>query len=249
MAIDIRVVDASTSRIVAATSVQGEATDVNMGAALLGASGGGALGGSLAAWQNTPIEKALRICINEAVNFIVSKTPQTFYRHGGTTMAAASPPPAPTAPVPAAPAKREVPDYQPGMVAQVSSSRLNVRSGPGTAHGVAFVLHQSDPVLVLDKSGQWIQVKDQQQRTGWTAAWLTNPAQTISPEIFEGASPAPAATPAAAVVPGNATAAQAETTDLGGPMARLKRVEMLRKQNLISEDEYQTARAKILAEL
>lgn len=90
MAIDVRVIDTKTSRIVAATSVEGEATDFSLGGALAGAGGGGALGGALGGWSKTPTEKALRICIQEAVKFIASKTPQVYYRHrpGGAPVAA-----------------------------------------------------------------------------------------------------------------------------------------------------------------
>lgn len=88
MAIDVRIVDARTSRVLAATSVEGEATDVNMGGMLGGYAGGGALAAGLGGWKNTPTEKALRMCINDAVNFIVSKTPPTYYRHGGSAPAA-----------------------------------------------------------------------------------------------------------------------------------------------------------------
>ena len=77
MAIDVRVIDTKTSRIVAATSVEGEATDFALGGALAGAGGGGALGGALGGWSKTPTEKALRVCIQEAVKFIASKTPAT----------------------------------------------------------------------------------------------------------------------------------------------------------------------------
>jgi curli biogenesis system outer membrane secretion channel CsgG len=116
MAIDVRVIDAKTSRLVAATSVEGKATDFNLGGVLAGAAGGGALGGALGGWSNTPKEKALRLCIQEAVNFIVSKTPAAYYRHRpvpvSTTAAVGAPAPAPgpaapvvaTATAPAAPA-------------------------------------------------------------------------------------------------------------------------------------------------
>ena len=80
MAIDVRVIDAKTSRVVAAASVEGKATDFALGGALAGAGAGGALGGALGGWSKTPTEKALRICIQEAVKFIVTKTPQTYYR-------------------------------------------------------------------------------------------------------------------------------------------------------------------------
>lgn len=94
MAIDVRVIDTRTSRIVAATSVQGEATDFALGGALAGAGGGGALGGALGGWSKTPTEKALRICIQEAVKFIVSKTPAVYYRHGAPRVATATAAPA-----------------------------------------------------------------------------------------------------------------------------------------------------------
>ena len=94
MAIDMRVIDTRTSRIVAATSIEGEATDFALGGALAGAGSGGALGGALGGWSKTPTEKALRICIQEAVKFIVSKTPQTYYHYGagGQPMAAGAAP-------------------------------------------------------------------------------------------------------------------------------------------------------------
>ena len=100
MAIDVRVIDTRTSRIVAATSVEGEATDFALGGALAGAGSGGALGGALGGWSKTPTEKALRLCIQEAVKFVVSKTPATYYHYGagGQRVAAA----APKAPVAAA---------------------------------------------------------------------------------------------------------------------------------------------------
>ena len=75
IAIDLRVVDTRTSRILAATSVEGEATDYNLGGLALGSSVGGGLGG----YSKTPMEKAVRVALGEAVKFVVSKTPQKYY--------------------------------------------------------------------------------------------------------------------------------------------------------------------------
>lgn len=86
MAIDLRIIDSKTSRILAATSVEGTATDVNLGGLAGGYGHAGALVGSLAGWKNTPIEKALRICLQKAVEFIASKTPPVYYRYGSNTM-------------------------------------------------------------------------------------------------------------------------------------------------------------------
>jgi curli biogenesis system outer membrane secretion channel CsgG len=108
MAIDMRVIDTRTSRIVAATSVEGEATDFALGGALAGAGGGGALGGALGGWSKTPTEKALRVCIQEAVKFIVSKTPQTYYHYGASGQSVAAAPKAAPAAAPAAAAATTV---------------------------------------------------------------------------------------------------------------------------------------------
>lgn len=87
IAIDLRIVDARTSRVVAATSVEGTATDVNLGGAAGQYFGGGALRGALSGWEKEPIGKALRTAINEAVKFISSKTPPMYYRQGPGTAA------------------------------------------------------------------------------------------------------------------------------------------------------------------
>ena len=84
MAIDIRVIDTKTSRVLLATSVEGSATDIGFGGlagGLLGSSSTGALAGGLKSWENTPNEKAMRQCINTPVEFLVSKTPPVYYRH------------------------------------------------------------------------------------------------------------------------------------------------------------------------
>lgn len=79
VAIDLRIIDTRTSRIVAATSVEAEARDFNLGGVLVGSGVGGGLGG----YSKTPMEKAVRIALGEAVKFIVSKTPQRYYHYSG----------------------------------------------------------------------------------------------------------------------------------------------------------------------
>jgi len=80
MAIDLRIIDTKTSRILVAKSVEGAATNVNL-KGLLGAYDNNVLNSNLSAWQNTPTEKALRICIQEAVKLIESEIPETYFRH------------------------------------------------------------------------------------------------------------------------------------------------------------------------
>lgn len=80
MAIDLRIIDTKTSRILAAKSVEGNATNVNL-KGLLGAYDNDILNSNLSAWQNTPTEKALRICIQEAVKLIEREIPESYFRH------------------------------------------------------------------------------------------------------------------------------------------------------------------------
>jgi curli biogenesis system outer membrane secretion channel CsgG len=75
LAIDVRVIDAKTSRILAATTVEGSATDIAGGIGGFG----GPIGAGLGGWAKTPLEKALRVCIQKAVEFIASQTPAQYY--------------------------------------------------------------------------------------------------------------------------------------------------------------------------
>lgn len=78
IAIDIRIIDAKTSQIVAATSVEGSATSFGLrGATYIG----GSLPVSLGGFSKTPTEKAIRVCIQKAVEYIVSQTPKEYYRY------------------------------------------------------------------------------------------------------------------------------------------------------------------------
>lgn len=129
MAIDVRIVDTRTSRIVAATSVEGEATDVNLGGLVGGFAGGGALMGGLGGWKNTPTEKALRMCINDAVKFIIAKTPQNYYHYGQTGTAVQ----APATPAPSSETIARDKDTVREMQTKLSTLGYNV----GTPDGVA----------------------------------------------------------------------------------------------------------------
>ena len=80
MALDIRIVDTSTSEVLAATRVQGQASDVAGGIGM-GFFGSWALGGGLSGYANTPMEKAIRICIIEAVRYISQSVPANYYKY------------------------------------------------------------------------------------------------------------------------------------------------------------------------
>lgn len=79
MALDIRIVDNSTSEILATTKLQGQASDV-AGGVMSGFFGNWDLAAGLSAYANTPMEKAIRVCIIEAVRYIVQTIPPNYYK-------------------------------------------------------------------------------------------------------------------------------------------------------------------------
>lgn len=80
MALDIRIIDTSTSEVLAATRVQGQASDIS-GGIMGGFFGSWGLGAGLSAYANTPMEKAIRVCIIQAVNYIAQATPVNYYKY------------------------------------------------------------------------------------------------------------------------------------------------------------------------
>ncbi len=78
IAMDIRIIDTKTSQIVAATSVEGKATSFAAGGATRI---GGSLPVALGGFSKTPTEKAIRVCIEKAIDYITSQTPAEYYRY------------------------------------------------------------------------------------------------------------------------------------------------------------------------
>ena len=81
MAMDVRIIDTHTSEILAATRVEGVSKDVNLGALAGFAGGSGGMGGGLGGFAKTPMEKAIRTCMYNAVKFLTENTPQEYYKY------------------------------------------------------------------------------------------------------------------------------------------------------------------------
>jgi curli biogenesis system outer membrane secretion channel CsgG len=77
LAIDLRIVDTATGRVLAATNVEGSARSYDLGGSVLGSQASGAL----STYARTPMEQAIRRAIDAAVEFVASQTPAEFYRH------------------------------------------------------------------------------------------------------------------------------------------------------------------------
>lgn len=80
MAMDLRIIDSSTSEVLAATRVQGQATDMR-GGLFGGVLDSVGLGVGLGGYANTPMEKAIRVCIIEAVKYIAQTTPADYFKY------------------------------------------------------------------------------------------------------------------------------------------------------------------------
>jgi len=81
IAMDLRLIDTRTGRILSATSVEGKATSIGAGGGARGVGGFGALSG----FAKTPMERAVRECMDQAVAWIAKQTPKNYYHFDGIT--------------------------------------------------------------------------------------------------------------------------------------------------------------------
>lgn len=72
VALDMRIVDSTTGRIVSSVKVEGAATDTALNAGVLKYIGVSPLVSGLKAWSNTPMDKAIRVCLEKAVDHVIS---------------------------------------------------------------------------------------------------------------------------------------------------------------------------------
>ncbi|MBW1982392.1 MAG: hypothetical protein JRJ12_14345 [Deltaproteobacteria bacterium] len=79
MAIDLRAIDTVTGRVLLATRVEGKASDYDAAVRTKFGGGGSAVPVSLSAFSNTPMEKAIRVCIEQAVEYLCTRTPEHYY--------------------------------------------------------------------------------------------------------------------------------------------------------------------------
>lgn len=77
LALDLRLIDTATGRVLSATSVEGKAHGYDLGGSVMDSRSAGALN----TFARTPMEKAIRSAIDSAVDFVVMQTPAEFYHH------------------------------------------------------------------------------------------------------------------------------------------------------------------------
>jgi curli biogenesis system outer membrane secretion channel CsgG len=147
VAIDLRIVDAKTGRVVNATSVEG--TPQSAGARVGVAPGEVAFG--VSGFYNTPIGQAVRDVIDKTVDWIVKNA-----------FAEASVP-APVAGLPQAP--RPAPASPPSVALYSVTGAYNLRETPNGK--IITALQAGTQVAVVEMSGEWSRVQLQDGKIGW----------------------------------------------------------------------------------
>lgn len=61
----------------------------------------------------------------------------------------------------------------------VSSRIANIRSGPGTTHEILWKVESYYPILVIKKSGSWINFRDFEGDEGWIHTSLVDKTPTV----------------------------------------------------------------------
>lgn len=169
IAIDLRIVDTRTGRIVAANSVEGEARDFNVGGALAGFTGSAVLGGGLQHWKNTPLEKALRAVIDKSVQFVVQRTPQRYYHDGSGGRTARTQPASSTTRQSAPSGGGSASSAAPSERVVVVGSSTTVRTGPGSSNTAIFSANAGTAGDVLARSNGWVKIRTNDGKEGWVS--------------------------------------------------------------------------------
>jgi hypothetical protein len=172
----VKVIDAKTSRILASEQVEGKATDIG---GITGVGGGG-LAGVFGGYSNTPMEKAIRVAIEESVRLIVAKTPAEYYRAGTTPQPKAvaptrsvTPTPASTQPTSPATPPPKTQGIGPQIV-YVNWPKISLREGPGTEFKILTEVIKGTGLAVLEDKGSWLKVRLEDGREGWVGKATTS---------------------------------------------------------------------------
>lgn len=165
LAIDLRLVDVATSRIVTATRVQGSALDWTGG---VGAITRVPLAAGLGFMSKTPTEEAIRKCLDEAVNFVAIQTPAQYYRPVSPPVGPVPPTAVPTAPAPPQISVPSVPEAEPEKTSIiVVTTPTMIRSDTGAKFMIIEKVPKGAQLTLIDESGKWYKVRTKTGKEGW----------------------------------------------------------------------------------
>jgi curli biogenesis system outer membrane secretion channel CsgG len=176
LAMIVKVIDARTGRRLASEQVEGKATDIGG----MGSLGGYHLAGVFGAYSKTPMEKAIRVAIDESVKLIVAKTPADYFRasagssprttSSGTTTAPQQTPSGSIIPVQSS----SKPQGTEPQIVYVKWPTVSLREGPGMNFKSLAEVSKGTQLSVLEDRGQWLRVGLEDGREGWIGKATTS---------------------------------------------------------------------------
>ncbi|MBS3919491.1 MAG: SH3 domain-containing protein [Deltaproteobacteria bacterium] len=177
VAMIVKVIDAKTSRILASEQVEGKATDIGG----ITGMGGGGLAGVFGGYSNTPMEKAIRVAVEESVRLIVAKTPAEYYRASGTPQPQTTPQQT-TAPITKQVTPAPKTPSQPTMatstpeprIVYVNWPKVSLREGPGTEFKILAEITKGAGLALIEERGAWLKVRLEDGREGWVGKATTS---------------------------------------------------------------------------
>jgi curli biogenesis system outer membrane secretion channel CsgG len=140
-------------------------------------------------FSKTPMEKALRIAIEESASFIVAKTPPESYRVFPTILQKETPKPA-LVPPPETP-KVTPPPLPPVRVTQVVWDFVNLREGPGMNYKVIGNAKKGTSLKILETKGDWLRVRLEDGSEAWVSKLATSEAPKPPPPSSTPIKPTP----------------------------------------------------------
>lgn len=131
-------------------------------------------------FSRTPMEKAIRIAIEESASFIVAKTPAESYRvfpPPPPPKDTPKPPPAKVQPEVTSPPQAPVVAPKPTLrVAQVVWAHVNLREGPGMNYRVIGNAKKGTSLKILEAKGDWLRVRLEDGTEAWVSKLATSQA-------------------------------------------------------------------------
>jgi len=179
----VTITNPRTNQILATEKVRGKAMDF---AGPIG-KGGVKLPEVLKDFSKTPMEKAIRIAIEDSTSFIVARTPLESYR-----VSPIPPPPSPKEIPKSPPIKVQtevispppppvVASPPPLRVTQVVWANVNLRKGPGTNYKVIGNVKKGTSLKIFEVTGDWLRIRLDNGSEAWIIKLATSEGSHSSP--------------------------------------------------------------------
>jgi curli biogenesis system outer membrane secretion channel CsgG len=175
----VTVTDPRTNKILATERVRGKATDFG---GTVG-KGGGKLPEVFKDFSKTPMEKAIRIAIEESTSFIVAKTPSNYYRVFPVIPPKETPKPPPVKVQPEVtlpPSPPVVIPPPPLRITRVEWGNVNLREGPGTNYKIIRNVKKGTSLGILEVKGTWLRVRLDNGSEAWVNKSATSEGSNTS---------------------------------------------------------------------